>query len=242
MTFTMLILTAAMAINADEPTGTPLPEAPKAEAKSEHKILQPDKTLILETKPDGTKRVLVQAAVCLREGPLELFACKKKSKEHEAIVATEVDAQLIHAALVAAGSKPGKPVQWVKPGTEETDYQPASGGKIVVSVCFTKDGKAVTMKAQEWILDAKTKKPMVHEWVFAGSRLVKNPEKPEAPAIYTANLGEVISVANFPDSMLELPMKSTNVNDDLLFMANTEKIPPLASKIWIILEPVEEKK
>ena len=65
---------------ADE--ALPLPEAPKADAKSEHKALQPDNSLILETKGDGAKRVLVAAEVCMREGgPLEMFVCKKSSKE-----------------------------------------------------------------------------------------------------------------------------------------------------------------
>ncbi|CAN5162361.1 hypothetical protein BH11PLA2_BH11PLA2_33250 [soil metagenome] len=238
--FLFTLCFSSACLSAEE--GTPLPEAPKADPKSEHKALQPDKSLILETKPDGTKRVLVAAQVCLREGPLELFACKKKSKEHEAIVAIDLDAQFIHAALVAAGAKPGKPVQFVDPKTQESDYKPASGGKILVSVHYTQDGKAVTMKAQEWIQDMKTKKPMAHDWVFAGSRLVKNPEKPDSPPVYTANLGEIISISNFTDSMLELPVKSSNVNDDLLFGANTEKIPPLLTKVWIILEPEAEKK
>jgi hypothetical protein len=214
----------------------PLPTAPKVDAKSVHKALQPNDTLILETLPDGSKRILVQAEVCLREGPLELFACKKKSKEHEAIVAIDMDVQLIHAALVAIGAKPGAPVQWVNPKTQEADYKPASGEKILLSVCYQKAGKAETVRAQAWITDTKTKKPMAHDWVFTGSRLVKNPEKPADKPIYTANLGEIVSIANFPDSMLEVPVKSSNVNDDLLFAAATEKIPPLQSKVWVIFE------
>jgi hypothetical protein len=245
--FALLMLTAVIAHAEDAPPMPPpraLPDTPKADPKSVLKELQPGSTMVLETLPANTgKRLLLQATVCLREGPLELFACKKKSKEHEAIVAIDLDAHLIHTALIAIGAKAGGPVQWVDPKTHKEDYKPASGDKILVSVvALDKDGKAVTAKAQDWIVDAKTKKPMTHDWVFAGSRLVKNPEKPNDPAVYTANLGEVISVANFPDSMLELPIKSSNVNDDLLFLANTEKIPPLQSKVWVILQLVPKGK
>ena len=43
--------------------------------------------------PDNKRRVLVNAEVCLREGQLELFLCRKQTKEHEAILAADVDAR-----------------------------------------------------------------------------------------------------------------------------------------------------
>src|SRR5947208_1282977 len=100
-----------------EPGALPLPEAPKADAKSEHKALQPDKMLLLETKPDKTMRVLVAAEVALREGPLEMFVCKKHTKEHESVLSIDTKAQFIHAALIACGAKPGAPVQFIDPKT-----------------------------------------------------------------------------------------------------------------------------
>ena len=80
----------------------PLPEVPKADPNSELTALNKEKTLYLEKKPDGTRRVLLAAQVCLREGPLEVFLCKARTKEHEAVVRADLDAQFIHAALVAA--------------------------------------------------------------------------------------------------------------------------------------------
>ena len=48
-----------------------------------------------------TKRVVLEGEVCLREGQLEMFACLKGTKEHEAIVAVPTKAHVVHAALVA---------------------------------------------------------------------------------------------------------------------------------------------
>src|SRR5690349_8959497 len=47
------------------------------------------------------KVVLVDGAVVLREGLLEMFACPKGTKEHESIVAVNCKVQFVHAALVA---------------------------------------------------------------------------------------------------------------------------------------------
>lgn len=220
----------------------PLPEAPRADPKSTHTPLQKDNSIILESKPDGTKRVLVQAEVCLREGPLELLVCKAKTKEHEAVLRVSVDAQFIHAALVAAGAQPGKPVQFIDPKTEQPAYRPASGQKIAITIHTLKDGKPVAYKAQEWVRTIEGKKPLKHEWVFAGSRLMKNPDKPDDPPVYTANFGDVISISNFVDAMLELPVSISSENDLLVYEAASDKIPPLGTKVWLVLEPVPNDK
>lgn len=225
----------------------PLPEIPKLSEKSELKELTKDKTLFLELTPaaDGKKkpaRVLFAAEVCLRAGPLEVFCTKKGTKEHESIVRIDMDARFLHAGLLALGAKPGNTVQWVDPKTEEPKYKPASGTTIKVSVHYRRDGKLHTHPAQEWIQDRKANKAMTHEWVFAGSRSLKNPERPNDPEYYMANNGEVISISNFVDSMLDLPIEIGSNNDDLFFMANTEKIPPLLSKVWVILEPKADAK
>ena len=60
-----------------------------------------------------------------------------------------------------------------------------------------------------------------------------------------ANNGELISVSNFSDSMLDLPVQSDkdvgNVAD-LMFEINTPRIPPRQTKVLVTLEPVLEKK
>lgn len=220
----------------------PLPEPPKADPKSELTPLNKDKSLYLEKKPDGTRRVLVAAQVCLREGPLEVFLCKARTKEHEAIVRADMDAKFIHAALIAAGAKPGTPVQFVNPTTGKEEYKPASGAKVAVSVHYKKDGKLHTHAAQEWVQDIKTKKPMGHQWVFAGSRFVKIPDRPDDAEYYCANNGDVIGISNSVDSTLDLPVEVSRDDASLAFQANTEKIPPLGSKVWVILEPEAGKK
>lgn len=223
----------------------PLPEPPKAGPKSELKPLNAEKTLLLELAPDPADpakkkavRVLIAAEVCMRQGPLEVLMCKKNTKEHEAIVRADLDARFVHAALIAAGGKPGSPVQFINPKTDEPEYKPATGTRTLVTVHYRKGGKLHTHPAQEWVIDRKTMKPMAHQWVFAGSRFLKNPDRPNDPDYYAANNGEVIAISNFVDSMLDLPVEVSRDNAELAFSARTERIPPLLSKVWVILEPV----
>lgn len=199
------------------------------------KTVKLGKNITMEIVGDK-RRILVQAQVCLRMGQLEQFLTRKRTKEHEAILAADVDAREIHAALLAAGAEAGSPVKFVP------KYQQARGTPIRVSVRFEKDGKKVTMPAQQWIRHIKTKKDMEHDWVFAGSKLLPDPFDNKKQPFYAANDGDVICLSNFETAMLDLPIPSTGDNDDLFFEANTDRIPALETPVTVILEPMPRPK
>jgi len=235
--------TPAKTVKRDDLKPDSLPEVPQASGKSKLKELNKEKTLYIETMEDGTKKLHVAAEVCLREGVLlEVLLCKKQTKEHEAILRIDLDAKLLHAGLVAIGAKPGSPVQFVNPKTEQPEYKPASGTVIDIDVHYSRDGKPQSHKAQDWIIDKSTKKAMAHDWVFAGSRFVKWPDKPDEPEYYCANNGEVIAVSNFVDSMLDLPVQLSGSDDELTFEADYTKVPAVGSMVWVTLSPRAEKK
>ena len=195
--------------------------------------------LQLQAHPETGKpwRVWVKAEVCLREGPPEVFVCKKGTKEHESILAADLDGRTIHTALVAIGAKPGKPAVW------EPDYKPASGATIEVTVYHRPkaDAKPEMLSAKQWIRDIRTKKPMTAEWVFAGSRMLQDQIEPDRPPFYAANNGEFISVSNFVDSMLDVAEKSSKDAGFLNYQIETKKIPPLGTQVWVVLEPAKKK-
>lgn len=228
----------------DPPTRPPEQEERKEEPPEEappipaaYKALNKGKTLFFEKAEDGTRRVHVLAEVCLREGLLEMFLCKLNTKEHESILHADVDGRELHFALVAAGGEPGSPVRFTP------QFQAATGTKIKVSVTYREKGKVKTALAGEWIKDKKTGKDMAHDWVFAGSKFFQDPERPNAPQFYTANgSGEYISLSNFPDSIMDLPVKSPKDVADLIFEIQTARIPPLRTPVIVTLEPVLEKK
>jgi hypothetical protein len=184
----------------------------------------------------GTKRrVLIEARVCLREGQLEQFLTRARTKEHEAILAADVDARDIHKALLAAGAVAGSPVQFAP------KYKPASGTPINVFVRWEDKGKLRTEPAQKWIVHAMSKKDLMHTWVFAGSHLVTDPEKVR-PDYYLANDGDLICVSNFETALLDLPVNSPAEDADRIYIANTDRIPPRDTRVVVILAPAPVKK
>lgn len=224
----LLLLCCAPLLARDKPA-PPKPPAPP-------KRVDVGKNIVLEIPASGPRRVRIASEVCFREGPLELLLCRKNTKEHEAILAADVDARQIHTALLAAGAKVGSPVKW------EPKYQPAKGSKILVSLEYSRDGKAVTIPARQWVRDAKTRKELGLDWVFAGSQFFRDPEDAKKPPHYAANGGDLICVSNFETAMLDLPINSPKDNAELQFEAFTDRIPPLQTKVTVILEPVPEKK
>lgn len=203
-----------------------------AAAKSDLKRLSPDSDVWLDMK---FKRVVVRGEVVFREGPLELFACLKNTKEHEAIVACTAKAYVVHAALLALGAEPGHPVVF------RPEYQHATGPEVEVLV-YWKDEKGQQRhgRAEEWIRNVKTGKILDQPWVFGGSGFWKDESTGEQH--YMAESGDFICVSNFPSAMLDLPVKSSQSNESLVFECNTEQIPPVGTPVTITLAPQLEKK
>jgi hypothetical protein len=181
---------------------------------------------------DRTQRsVILVGVVCQRQSPLELFACLRGSKEHEAVLAIPTKAAFVHAALLAVGAEAGSPVRF------RPKYIPASGSEIEIT-CVWKDsqGKRQTARAQDWVRNSKTGKAMEYPWVFGGSRFQKNTDTGET--YYQADAdGDLICVSNFPGAMLDLPIQSTSSDTELLFEGFTEHIPPRGTPVTLILTP-----
>ncbi len=214
---------------------TPRPE-PKAKAPPE-KPLEGKKTLVgpnvfLEVLPGDKRRVLVSAEVVLRRGEyrLEGLLCRKNTKEHEYVLAADVDARDIHTALLAAGAKPGHPVEF------QPQYVAASGDVIKVSLRYEQNGKLITMPAQKWLRTAEGNKECDQDWVFAGSKFVQDPDNPTKP-IYLANQGDIICTANMDTAMMDLPIRSSGALESRLFTTNPEVIPEIGTKVVVVLEP-----
>ena len=191
------------------------------------------------------KRVILQAGVCLREGPLELFACihqwvddpftpdakmRRGTKEYESIVTVNTTAALVHAALLAAGADAGRPARF------QPNYEPATGSEIEIMMHWKDaDGNWQKARAQEWLRRAGTSEAMQSPWVFAGSGFWV--DESTGKREYMAENGNLICVSNFPDAVLDLPVASPQDNDSLLFEAVTERIPPIGTPVTLVLTP-----
>jgi hypothetical protein len=279
-------LLATVAVEAAEPT----PDKPTP--------LNPQGTVLLD-KPG--RRLLLKGEVCLREGVLEMFACLKRTKEHESIVSVDTQAWVVHAGLLALGAEPGQPVQFVP------EYRPPSGQPIEVYVSWEDEQRKLQrVKAQTWVrrstrrywvetlprvpadlripadsnlrwdeqrkellwygpmsnkerdelltysrdadyqkaIHSFHKQTQIQEldagWVFAGSGFYT--DRTTGQKFYQAEGGDLICVANFATATLDLAIPSSATNDELLFEAYTERIPPVGTAVTVELHPVPARK
>ena len=186
------------------------------------------------------KSVVMIGWVVLREGFLELLACRVGSKEHESMLSVRVTPQHIHAALLVVQARQGKPMQ------TSPVFVPPTGDQIDITLRWKDEsGADRESPAQDWVWEMSSssenaKKPMTTHWVFSGSKMVQDEEGTNH---YLADeTGELFCLSNFVGSILDVPILSSAENTQLLFGCFTERIPPLDTPVTIILTPVAESK
>ena len=199
--------------------------APRPDRHPELRRLSPKEEVWIDK---ARKEVVVGGRVVLDKGPIEVFACIEKTKEHEAIVATRSTARLVHAALLAIGLEPGSPVSF------DPEYAAANGPRVEVRLRW-KDASGETReaRAQDWIRDTRTGEPLDAAWVFAGSAFWRDPN--DGLEYYQADGGDLICVSNFPTAMLDLPFESSQANGELLFEAFAGRVPPRDTDVDVVL-------
>jgi hypothetical protein len=199
--------------------------APPKEAKSLH----PNDRVWINREEQV---VIVDGVIAQREAQLEMFACPSGTKEHESIVSVFAKSQLVHAALLAVGAKPGAPASF-------EPFRPASGTTVRVYVLwFDPKGEKQSTIAQKWVRKTGTKDCLKWDWVFAGSKEYFDEFTKERQ--YLANSGELICVANFGTSTMDLVVKSEQANASLVFDAFTERIPRRNTPVRLVLSLSEE--
>ncbi len=217
-TLTLLTLTAAPQI--------PLPEPDTFHAPAGWKSLGEG----LWFDPEQ-KALVLRARVVLREGFLEHLLCKNQSKEHESILATAAAPRMIHAGLLLTGAEVGNPVAF------RPEYAPPTGTPVAIRLEWTQDDKAREADAREWVVDPQSKKNLEPNWVFAGS--IEVIDEIEKKRHYAADQGDLITVANFPEAILDVPIASSADDAARSFMADTAKIPPLGTWVTMRFQPAK---
>jgi hypothetical protein len=210
---------------AADPAEAAAPPAATPDRHPELKRLAPQEDVWVDV---AKKEVVVGCRIAMAEGPIEVFACPEKTKEHEAIVATRSSARIIHAGLLAIGLDPGSPVSF------DPVYAAASGPAVAIRMRW-KDaaGTPQESRAQDWIRNAETGKPLAADWVFAGSTFWKDPQ--DGRQYYQADGGDLVCVSNFPTATLDLPLESSQSNEALLFEAFAGRVPPHGTDVEMIL-------
>ena len=217
----ILVCVVAVAAAAASPAAGPAPPAATRPAGSRIGLVGFDRT---------KRQVWFDAEVCLREGALEFLVCAWDTKKHESILHTKAKASHLHAALLMLGLTPGKPARW-SGQDENARFLPPAGAGLKVSLAWKdKGGKPRRADAGAWLKalgTAKLEPPK--QWIFVGSEVLPDGR-------YWAEVdGEVISLTNFASAVIDVPFRSSNVNEQREICANTKAIPPIATKVRVVL-------
>lgn len=197
--------------------------------------------------PGIPRRVVLDLEVRLNRGFLEhLISRSEAGKDHESILSSEFDAEILYAALLGAGLQPGKPATFINE-KREYDYKPATGEIVKIYLeYFSTDGKKIVSPAQNWVVRAKDGKLLSNDWVFAGSFKGKATTAMGEEFVYFgANDGRVVCLTNFSTALLDLPIESMDSDpnsENLGYKANTAVIPPPGTKVRALFEAVPKKK
>jgi len=175
------------------------------------------------------KQIILIGSVCRADYPLEFFATYP-DRGYESVVVVYTRPSVVHAGLLALGAKPGSGARY-KP-----KFAPASGTAVEIDVCWKdRDGKRHKARAQDWVRDIKTRKPLEVTWVFAGS--VFWADKSSGAKSYLADRGDFISVASLPTAMLDLPVESDTALESRSFEGFVERLPPPGTPVTLVLRP-----
>lgn len=181
---------------------------------------------------DPAKRqVILRARVCLRDGFLEHLLCLDRTKEHESVLATEAAPRMIHAGLILAAGEPGHGVRF------RPEFVPPAGPPISIEAEWLQDGKTRRIDARKLVKEQKSGKPLESRWVFAGSDTFQDPDTKKV--IYAADSGDLITVANFPSAILDVPLVSSNSDAERGYVAFTDNIPPMGTRVTLFLRKVD---
>jgi hypothetical protein len=175
------------------------------------------------------QRLVIRARVALQDGALELLLCRKNFKEHESILSTEAPPKLIHAGLLLTGAESGHPVRF------EPKFQPPAGTSIAIEVEWEQAGKLKKVDARDWVKDQATGASLTRDWVFAGSEIFEDPKT--RTKFYAADDGDLITVANFPASILDLPYRSSANDAERGYVSRADKVPVRGTPVTMYLKP-----
>jgi hypothetical protein len=181
--------------------------------------------------------------VALASGAVELLACVHGSKDYESVLALDCQPYDLHLGLLAIGLEPGRPVsgelEFYHIGKRQEQGEPLRGPTVLVWVQWKDKKGTVRHRAEELVLNVKTKKTMEQAgWVFVGSRFVR--DEVSGKEVYAAALtGAVITTYHDPTTVLDNP--ASTGEDDTLFVANQVLVPPVGTPVEVIVEPEEKQ-
>ena len=169
------------------------------------------------------------------KGAVEYLVCGHNGKEYESIVVVNATAKEIYEALekldVAVGTPPGY-------DEEKDEPTPPTGTEFIISVEWKDGDKTKKVRAEELVLNVKTKKPMRQvAWIYSGSRVVadldSDDEDAMIPQAFMSN--DLVALRRFDASALfQNPLPESE--EENIYKKNDALLPKLGTPVMLTIE------
>jgi hypothetical protein len=181
------------------------------------------------------KQVRVECDSCNvnQDVGLEFFCVSEGTNEYESVISSRAKASHIHLALLMIGLEPGEPVKW----SESTKkWTPPHGPPLQITCEWKKGDETMRVPAYRLMVNRKTKKEAPpFTWVFTGSKVMEDGK-------YAADaVGYLVSVLNNELTVIDIPDVAGRDLESREWDRNATLLPPVGTKIWMILEPTGKK-
>ncbi|MBI4577595.1 MAG: hypothetical protein HY722_15140, partial [Planctomycetes bacterium] len=190
------------------------------------------------------RRLEVDGAVCLQRGPLELLACTRIGKVHEAMLVLGCQPRELNAALLLID------LERTPDPYEFGEARPLDGDRVVLEVSWTgEDGTSARHRAEDLVLFGPTRGTLPRcGFVYVGSRFLRFPyyevdedgrrvQKGEREFYMAQESGNLVATYHDPDCLLDLPLEQGG--DDTLFGANGDLLPEAGTPVVLHVRAVD---
>jgi hypothetical protein len=176
--------------------------------------------LILDT---NRNRIEIPGRVNLIAGVIEYLGCGQFGKLHESVFVLDAEPVHLYLALLRLGLKPGDAVRM------RGDPRRPKGDELEITVEWEEKGVKRSMRAERFVLDVTTGKPMEEtSWVFTGSRVIGGVLRAQATK-------SIVATYRDPDALINNPLPGGA--DDTVYKVNSTLIPPKGTPIKMIIKP-----
>lgn len=177
------------------------------------------------------EKIEIEGAIANPTMPLEFVACADGGKAYESLVVLKCKPWNVQLALILAGLKEGGGPKSFGDATRPT------GDLVLAYISWEKDGKTVSYRVEELLIDSGTKKTLdLVGWSFSGSMFVDEIDydtgKPTGKKIYLADIEKnIIASWHDPAAILNIPTQGN------LYLPYKELLPPAGTKIIMTIRP-----
>lgn len=223
-----------------EPISLPAPDQPVAPVKpSVEKIDATRYRIGKVTFDQKTREIRFPAMINMIDGLLEYLVVHENGKVHESLIVTDISATHLNLALTLLHYTPSRELFGLP--TESggiTDQYPIvpenikAGARIAIDAEWLDHGKSRRLPVNEWIQHTvKTTAMPAGPWVYGGSEVFDGKFIPEST-------GDIAAIFVTPSALINYP--GDDNRDDTAWHVFPKRVPPLGTKITIIITPYSE--